>query len=124
MKPNMILLCAALSAPVAALAQSESTDGQGRSLMEEGARLFLKGLQQQMEPALEEFEGFAREIGPQMQSFFLEMGPAFKSLMDEVQDWSAYHPPEMLPNGDIILRRKVEEAPLDSAPDLKNETDL
>ena len=84
----------------------------------------LKGLQQQMEPALEEFEGFAREIGPQMQSFFLEMGPAFKSLMDEVQDWSAYHPPEMLPNGDIILRRKVEEAPLDSAPDLKNETDL
>jgi hypothetical protein len=52
------------------------------------------------------------------------MGPVFKSLMDEVQDWSAYHPPEMLPNGDIILRRKVEEAPQDSAPDLKNETDL
>ncbi len=119
----MILLCAALAAPVAVQAQSESEDGQGLSLMEEGARLFLKGLQQQMEPALEEFEGFAREIGPQMQSFFLEMGPAFKSLMDEVQDWSAYHPPEMLPNGDIILRRKAGRLPEEVAPE-DGETDL
>ena len=123
MKPSTILLCAALAAPVAAQAQSESEGGQGRSLMEEGARLFLKGLQQQMEPALEEFEGFAREIGPQMQSFFLEMGPAFKSLMDEVQDWSAYHPPEMLPNGDIILRRKAGRLPEEVAPE-DGETDL
>ena len=24
----------------------------------------------------------------------------------DIQDWAAYHPPEMLPNGDIIIRKK------------------
>jgi len=43
------------------------------------------------------------------------MGPAFGELMGKIDDLSVYHPPEMLPNGDIILRRK---APLDpDAPD-------
>ena len=32
-------------------------------------------------------------------------------LMDEVEDWSVYEPPVMLPNGDIILRRKVPLKP-------------
>ncbi len=63
--------------------------------------------------ALRELEGFAREIEPNLRSFVREMGPALRDLMAEVEDWSAYHPPEILPNGDIIMRRRE---PLDPDP--------
>ena len=35
------------------------------------------------------------------------MGPALETLLEAVEDFSAYHPPEVLPNGDIILRKKA-----------------
>jgi hypothetical protein len=62
---------------------------EGFSLLEEGTKLLLRGLLSEMEPALRELEGALREL-------------------------DAYHPPEVLPNGDIIIRRKV---PLDPAPE-------
>ena len=76
--------------------------------MERGAELFLEGLQQEMAPALDDLRGLVDEFGPAMQGFVREMGPAFSTLLGEVQDWSRYHPPEILPNGDIILRRKAD----------------
>jgi len=27
-------------------------------------------------------------------------------MLDQVEDWSAYHPPQILDNGDILIRRK------------------
>jgi hypothetical protein len=84
-------LCAALSSP--ALAQEDD----GSSLMERGAQQFLEGLLKEMEPA---WQG--------MQEFMDQMGPAMIDLMDEIKDWSAYEPPEVLENGDIIIRRKPE----------------
>lgn len=83
--------------------------GLGKSLMEEGMRLFLDGLREEMSPALRDLQGFAEEMGPSMRSFMQEMGPALTELLDEVRDWTQYHPPEILPNGDIILRRKTPE---------------
>lgn len=74
-----VLLCALLLAPSAALAEGEE---QGRDLMSEALRLFMKGLMQEMEPALDD-------------------------LGDLLDNLDAYHPPEMLPNGDIIIRRKT-----------------
>jgi hypothetical protein len=62
---------------------------EGFSLLEEGTKLLLRGLLSEMEPALRELQGALREL-------------------------DAYHPPEVLPNGDIIIRRKV---PLEPAPD-------
>ncbi|CUH76547.1 hypothetical protein [Tropicibacter naphthalenivorans] len=82
---------------------------EGLSLMEEGARLFMRGLMDEMEPALKDLEGMARDMGPMLDDFMAEMGPALRDLMDQVEDWSLYHPPEILPNGDIILRRKTPE---------------
>ncbi len=79
-------------------------DKNGLSRMERGAQLFMEGILKELEPALEGLEGF----GPQMRSFLEEMGPALGALMEQVQDWSAYHPPEILPNGDIIMRRKTQ----------------
>jgi len=77
--------------------------------MEEGARLFFEGLQKEMAPALEGMRDFAAQVGPQMQDFLMEMGPAMAEIVDKVEDWSSYHAPEMLDNGDIILRKKTPE---------------
>jgi len=76
--------------------------------MERGAELFFEGLKQEMAPALNDLRGLAEEFGPSMQGFFEEMGPAFAGILDEVKDWSMYHPPEILPNGDILMRRKAD----------------
>lgn len=54
----------------------------GRDLMAEALRLFMQGFMAEMEPALEDLQGF-------------------------VEGLNAYHPPEILPNGDIIIRRKT-----------------
>lgn len=88
--------------------QDQAQQDQGPSLMERGAELFFDGLTQEMAPALNDLRGLAQQFGPSMQGFLDEMGPAFADIMGEVKDWSAYHPPETLPNGDIILRRKVD----------------
>lgn len=96
-----------------ALAQDTSEDGL--SLMERGAQLFLEGILREMEPALDGLD----QIGPALRGFAQEMGPALGDLMSEIEDWSRYHPPEILPNGDIILRRKTnpEEVPADPPTD-------
>lgn len=74
----------------------------GGGLMQRGLQLFMDGLLQEMEPALEGLQ----DLGPEMLGFLREMGPALAELMEDIKDWSAYHPPEILPNGDIIIRRK------------------
>lgn len=102
-------LCLVLATPLAA----QEAQDKGTSLMEEGAKLFFKGLMSEMEPALRELEGLADEMEPALRSFAEEMGPALRGLMDKVEDWSAFHPPEILPNGDIIIRRKEPLAPND-----------
>ncbi|WP_020040918.1 hypothetical protein [Salipiger mucosus] len=86
--------------------EETAPEEDGRSLMKRGADLFFRGLKDELDPALRELQDMAREIEPALRSFSEEMGPALRDLMDDVQDWSKYHPPEMLPNGDIILRRK------------------
>ena len=118
MKRLVLILALALPAP--ALAQDED----GPSLMERGARLFFRGLMEEMDPAMESLRGFAEEAGPAMQSFMEEMGPAMLDLFDKVKDFSAYHPPEILPNGDIILRKKTEEELEPSEPDAPTEIEL
>lgn len=76
-------------------------DDNGPSLMERGAQQFLEGLLKEMEPA---FEG--------MRGFMDEMGPAMMEILEDVKDWSRYEPPEVLENGDIIIRRKPEQEPV------------
>ena len=90
---------------------------EGMSLMEEGARMLLRGLLSEMDPAIDELRGLAEEIGPKMQLFAQEMGPAFAELMRQVDDIENYMPPEFMPNGDIIIRRR------DAAPDFVPQVD-
>ncbi|RFP86117.1 hypothetical protein DZK27_15080 [Rhodobacteraceae bacterium 63075] len=101
---------AVVLALVAPPAFAQEEDG-GTSLMEEGARLFMEGIMKEVDPAVKELQKLLDDMQPAFRDFAKEMGPALAELMDEVEDWSAYHPPEILPNGDIILRRKEPEAP-------------
>ena len=73
-----LIFAAAISASAAPAQESED---RGIDLMGEALRLFMQGLMQEMEPALEGMEGFLDNL-------------------------DAFHPPEVLPNGDIIIRRK------------------
>lgn len=100
------LLVTFLAAPLSA-----QEDRDGLNLMEEGAKLFLRGLMTEMEPALEELDELSREIQPRLRDFAAEMGPALGELLDQVEDWTVYHPPEMLANGDILIRRRVPLKP-------------
>ena len=77
------------SAQEEAPADDEGPVSEGMRLFEEGTRLLLRGLMD-------------------------EIGPAMEGLRGVLDDLDAYHPPEVLPNGDIILRRKV---PLEPSPD-------
>lgn len=100
------LIFVSLSAPMA-----PAQEDDGLSLMERGAQMFMEGILQQMEPTLQDLEGLADEMGPALRSFAEQMGPALSDLLDQVEDWSAYHPPEILPNGDIIMRKKIPDEP-------------
>lgn len=73
---------------------------EGIDLLGEGMRLFFKGL--------------AGEIDPLMRDMAEGMEPAMIRLMELIDDIDAYQLPEKLPNGDIIIRRKLPDA--DSAP--------
>lgn len=56
-------------------------------------------------------ERFSTDSEDMMQQFIDEMGPALTELQDTISDWSNYAAPEVLPNGDIIIRRKPDAAP-------------
>ncbi|MEL7344811.1 MAG: hypothetical protein AAFN59_08110 [Pseudomonadota bacterium] len=87
---HVILLVSALSmaSPLSAQETSERSLDQGLALLEEGTQLLLKGLMEEMEPALE-------------------------GMRDALSNLDVYYPPEILPNGDVIIRRKV---PLEPEP--------
>lgn len=97
-----VLLCLILILPVSAHADEGSSD-----LLERGAQMLLEGLMREIEPALEDLQDFGDKVTPALRGFMAEMGPALDDLMGQIEDWSAYHPPEMLENGDIIIRRKI-----------------
>ncbi len=105
---RLMIICAACAATAVPAGAEEDT---GKSLMERGAELFLEGLRQEMEPAIDDLRGLADQFGPTMQSFMQEMGPALADLAAQVQDWSVYEAPEILPNGDIIIRKKPQQDP-------------
>ena len=92
-----------------AIAQDTDTDVQeGFSLMEEGAKLLMRGLMSEIEPTLEELRGSLEDMAPVMREFVTEMGPALAEVLGEIDDLRNYETPEFLPNGDIIMRRKPD----------------
>ncbi|WP_322893794.1 MULTISPECIES: AAA+ family ATPase [unclassified Yoonia] len=101
----ILVLSTSLASPI--VAQEAETD-QGFSLMEEGARMIMRGLMAEMEPAIDSLRDTVEEMGPAMGEFLREMGPSFAAFLNRIDDIRHYSPPEFLPNGDIILRRKPD----------------
>lgn len=119
---KQILAPSLIALLVAAPSHAEDTS-DGLSLMEEGARMFLRGMMDQAEPALRDLQELAEGMEPAMRQFVQQMGPALRDLLAQVDDLTAYEAPEMLPNGDIIMRRKpaapdVPQPPGEGAIDL------
>ncbi|MDW4548038.1 hypothetical protein R5H32_01600 [Defluviimonas sp. D31] len=77
----------------------EKSAEEGLSLLEEGARIILRSMIGEVEPAL-------KDLHEEMGRALAEMEPAFRDLAAMIGDIRNYHAPEMLPNGDIIIRRK------------------
>lgn len=129
MKHALILFSVLCLLAMPALAQDqdappEDAPGDGVSLMEKGARLFLRGLMDEVDPAMENLRDLAGEMTPAVREFLHEMGPALAELLTKVEDITNYYPPEMLPNGDIILRRKPDTEPLPKPPKPGDEIEL
>ena len=102
------IIAAAFAIPLLALPAQGEEDAPGLSLMERGAQMFLEGILKEMEPALEDLSDLADEMRPALRDFAAEMGPKLHDMLDQVEDWTAYEAPEILPNGDILIRRKPD----------------
>ena len=76
--------------------------------MEEGAKLLFRGIMSEMEPAIDDFAGLAGELEPALELLATEMGPALMELIQTLDSVRYYERPEILPNGDIIIRRSPD----------------
>lgn len=107
-----LILALALCAPLAAAAEEppkpEQPESGGPSLMEEGAKLFLRGLMTEMEPALDGMAEALEEARPWLE----DLGPQLTDLVRLMGDIRHYEGPVMLPNGDILIRRRPDAPPL------------
>ena len=101
MKQIAITLTALMLSTAPAMAQEAGEDSveEGFSLLEEGAKIIMRSMIDEVEPALKELQfGFGEVLG--------EMEPMLRDLAAMIGDIKNYHAPEVLPNGDIIIRRK------------------
>jgi hypothetical protein len=117
--PGMRLILALCLATTPALAQETPPPVEeegGFSLMEEGAKLIFRGLMTEMEPALDEMGKALDEVGPALEGLGEEIGPKVRQLIALIDDFQNYAAPEMLPNGDILIRRTAPLVPVEPAP--------
>ena len=120
MKHVLILLATlAILFPVSAQDAETGEIDEGFSLMEEGAKLLFRGIISEMEPTIDEFSGLATDLEPTLETLATEMGPALIELFQTLDSVRHYEAPELLPNGDIIIRRNAdapEFEPTENAP--------
>ncbi len=109
MKHAFILTAMLVMAPVPALAQEEENNlSRGAELLREGMGLMLEGMLEEMRPLSEDLaDGWAE---------------GWAKLVELLADFSAYEVPVVLPNGDILIRRK--EPLLPDVPGEEGEVDL
>ncbi|MEO5620387.1 MAG: AAA+ family ATPase [Cypionkella sp.] len=109
---QLILAISLLAAPLSAqtvappVTPPASDVDEGFSLLQEGAKLLLRGMASQMEPAMKDMAEAMEKAAPQLQ--------AILAMIDDVKN---YEPPTRLPNGDILIRRKLGAPPVPALPD-------
>lgn len=85
-------------------AAPEGDIDRGAELLNEGARLLFRGLLDEVEPKLQDLA---------------ELLDAWDWEGLSIDDLSKYHAPELLPNGDIIIRRKTPLPPEGAGPEIE-----
>ena len=103
------LLALLLAAPLPLAAQVDAP-AEGGGEMERGLRLFLDGLRDELEPGLRGLGDLARDAAPLLRDCQDRLGAV-------VDDLDAYEAPEILPNGDILIRRREPLPTGPNAPD-------
>jgi hypothetical protein len=89
-----------------ALAQTPPDDfDQGLSLMERGAQMLLDHMMTKVEPSLQDMTEALKQAQPRIME-----------LMAMIDDIKNFHAPELLPNGDILIRRKTPAEILQGDP--------
>ncbi|WP_380053354.1 hypothetical protein ACFE33_11265 [Falsihalocynthiibacter sp. SS001] len=76
------------------VASQEPPERSGTDLLQEGMELLFQELFSEIGPALDDLNGIGEELRPKI-----------LDLLGMVDDFRNYDTPEMLPNGDIIIRR-------------------
>jgi hypothetical protein len=121
----LCLVAAPVLAQDAPPAPAPEDADEGFSLMEEGAKLVLRGLMNEMAPAIDEMERALTDIGPALEGLGEEIGPKLRQLVALIDDFKNYDTPVMLPNGDILIRRNAPLVPKpEFAPGPNGEIDL
>lgn len=103
------LIALSLAAPLRA---DEAPEEPPASSFAEMMERMLRGFMEEIEPQMREFERGFQALEPQVQRF-----------LDEMRDMTQYHPPEMLPNGDILIRRRQADASEDAPPEPEPEAE-
>ena len=70
-----------------------------------GAQESGSELRKELDEGLKHFSEGSRLL---LQGLIGELLPLYQELGGMIDELNAYHPPEVLPNGDIIIRRKTE----------------
>ena len=112
MQKAVTLALLILAAP--AFAQSEPEPGDQRPFLERWADDMMREFVDEISPELERF--FDR-VGPELDGMFAEIMPRLQELSDLVGGLAQYEMPELLPNGDIIMRRKSTAPPVTVDPE-------
>lgn len=116
---NIALIACLAATPT--LAQNDPAGGaaepEGFDLMQEGAELLFRGLMDEMEPALESLQELGEQVGPMFDQLTAEMAAALATVIAKIDDLTYYEMPEILENGDIIIRRKPDAPPYEPAPE-------
>ncbi|NIZ10247.1 hypothetical protein [Pseudooceanicola sp. HF7] len=94
--------------------QAEAQDNDDK--MRDGLRLFLDGLSEGMDRTFDGLGDKAEEAAPALRDFIARLGPAWQELLGDIKDFSDYEAPQILPNGDILIRRK-DDAPVYVPPE-------
>jgi hypothetical protein len=108
MKPLILALVLATAAP--ALAQ-DTTPPPPPEAMPEG-RPLMPFMELFTERSEEMMRQFLEDIGPEMEQLMDGLLPELQRLADVLGGFVHYEMPEILPNGDIIIRRKPDAPPL------------
>ena len=106
---HALVLALALTLTTPAVAEEHSGLAEGLEQLGEGANSLLEGLMKELGPALDDLESLGAELAPLLEDLN-------SSIAESLGDLSAYHAPEILPNGDILIRRKEPLAPEEEAP--------